>query len=112
MDAFYHRCIERPRRYATCMERKRLDSEQIDEHLKLVIGWRVEHGKLTKEYEFKSYAEGVVFACAVAHAANKMDHHPDIIIGYQKVTLAVNTHDVGGISHLDFELARVVDGLA
>ena len=93
------------------MERKRLDSEQIDENLRLVIGWSVEHGKLTKQFDFKSYSEGVLFAAAVAHAADKMDHHPDLTIGYQKVVVAVNTHDVGGISHLDFELARTVDGL-
>ena len=93
------------------LERKRLDSEQIDENLRLVIGWSVEHGKLSKTYEFDSYSEGVVFASAVAQRADSMDHHPDITIGYRKVLVAVSTHDVGGITHLDFELARHVDGL-
>jgi 4a-hydroxytetrahydrobiopterin dehydratase len=88
-----------------------MDSDQIDENLKVVLGWRVEDGKLTKDFEFKTYSDGVIFAVAVAHKANQMDHHPDITIGYQKVKIAVNTHDVGGISHLDFELARVVDSL-
>jgi len=93
------------------MARKRLDSEQIDEHLKLVVGWTIEAGKLTKTYEFGSYSAGVVFAAAVAYRADKMDHHPDLTIGYRKVKVAVNTHDVGGISQLDFDLAREVDGL-
>lgn len=92
-------------------ERKRMDSEQIEENLKLVIDWTIEHGKLSKTFKFKSYAAGIMFAAAVGQRADKMDHHPDITIGYQKVTVAVNTHDVGGISHLDFELARQVDGL-
>lgn len=91
--------------------RKRLDSEQIEENLKLVIGWEIKDGKLSKTYEFPAYASGVLFAAAVAQKADGMDHHPDITIGYQKVTVAVSTHDVGGISQLDFELARVVDSL-
>ena len=93
------------------MARKRLDSEQLDEHLKLVVGWTIEDGKLTKTFEFGSYSSGVVFASAVAYKADKMDHHPDITIGYRKVKIAVNTHDVGGISATDFELAREIDGL-
>lgn len=93
------------------MERKRLDEAQIEENLKVVIGWSIEHGKLTKTFEFGSYASGVLFAAALAHTADRMDHHPDMTIGYRKVTVAVNTHDVGGISHLDFELARQADGL-
>lgn len=92
-------------------ERKRLDSQQLDEHLKLVVGWSIKGGKLSKDFEFASYSDGVLFACAVAQGANRMDHHPDITIGYRKVEIAVNTHDVGGISATDFELARMVDGL-
>jgi len=88
-----------------------MDDEQIEEHLKLVIDWRIEQGKLTKDFKFPSYAGGVIFAAAVAQQADKMDHHPDLTIGYQKVRVAVNTHDVGGLSHLDFELARTVDAL-
>lgn len=91
--------------------RVRLSPEQVADHLSTVLGWTVSDGKLMKTFEFPSYATGVLFANAVAHEADKMDHHPDLTIGYQKVTLAVNTHDVGGISPLDFELARKVDAL-
>jgi len=93
------------------MERKKLDAEQIEENLKVVLGWAVKDGKLTKTFEFKAYASGILFAVALAQRADLMDHHPDLAIGYCKVTVAVNTHDVGGISHLDFELARQADGL-
>lgn len=94
------------------MERVKLTEDQIAEHLRLVLGWDVIDGKLSKTFTFKSYASGVVFAVAVANAADNMDHHPDLTIGYQKVTVAVNTHDVGGISPWDFELARKVDIVA
>jgi 4a-hydroxytetrahydrobiopterin dehydratase len=47
-----------------------------------------------------------VFATHVGLLADQMDHHPDITIGYQKVKVSINTHDVDGISELDFVLAR------
>ena len=73
--------------------------------------WSVSDGKVTRTFVFATYAAGVVFASAVAHIADSMDHHPDLLIGYQKVSVSVNTHDVGGISPLDFELARKISGL-
>lgn len=93
------------------MERRKLNEVEIAERLTANPGWNVEEGKVTKTFEFKSYASGVVFAVAVANVADKMDHHPDLTIGYQKVTVAVSTHDVQGISPLDFELASGVDHL-
>ncbi len=93
------------------MERRKLNETEIADRLTANPGWTVEDGKVTKRFEFKSYASGVVFAAAVANEADRMDHHPDLTIGYQKVTVAVNTHDVQGISALDFELARRADSL-
>lgn len=94
------------------MERIKLDDAQIAGRLKDAVGWTVVEDKLSRTFEFRTYAQGVLFAIAVAHAADRMDHHPDLTIGYQRVTVAVNTHDVGGISPLDFALAATVDGLA
>ncbi len=91
------------------MERRRLDESEIAIRLESALGWRVIDGKLSKAYEFGDYASGVLFASSVAYQADRMDHHPDIAIGYRKVSLAVNTHDVGGISPFDFELARIAD---
>lgn len=91
------------------MERRKLNEVEIAERLTANPGWAVLEGKVTKTFEFKSYASGVVFASAIGNVADQMDHHPDLTIGYQKVTVAVNTHDVQGISELDFELARRAD---
>lgn len=93
------------------MERRKLDEAEITAALGQAEGWEVRDGKVAKTFTFKSYASGVVFACGVAHLADGMDHHPDLTIGYQRVDVAVNTHDVGGISPLDFELARRIDAI-
>jgi 4a-hydroxytetrahydrobiopterin dehydratase len=91
------------------MKRERLSQEEIGARLEGLKGWAVADEKLTKTFEFATYASGVMFAAAVGHMADRMDHHPDMVIGYRKVTLAVNTHDVNGISEWDFELARRAD---
>ncbi len=93
------------------MLRVRLSPEQIADHLQTVPGWADVGGKLSRTFEFPSYSRGVVFAVAVSNVAEQMDHHPDLTICYQRVTIAVNTHDVGGISPLDFELARRAETL-
>jgi len=74
-------------------------------------GWTVEDGKIARQFEFKTYKDGLVFAVAVGYVADKLNHHPDIEIGYAKVKVSVNTHDVSGLSPYDLELARLVDGL-
>jgi 4a-hydroxytetrahydrobiopterin dehydratase len=89
----------------------KLSDDDVAARLKSLDGWKVEGGLLKKEFSFKTYKDGVVFASAVAFVADKLDHHPDIALGYQKVGIAVNTHSVGGISPYDFELARRIDAL-
>ena len=90
---------------------RKLEGKEIEEGLSALPQWKIEGGKLTRTFEFPTYKDGVVFASAVGFVADKLNHHPDIAIGYGKVQVAVNTHDVGGISPYDFELARRVNGL-
>lgn len=89
-----------------------LSDQQLLDALAELRGWSVYEGKLVKTYQFASYAEGLVFASAVGHIAERLNHHPDLLIGYRKVTIAVMTHDVGGLSPYDVELARRIDGVA
>ena len=93
------------------LEYRLLSEDEVKDGLKSVPGWAVESGLLTRTFEFKTYKDGVVFATAVAYIADKLDHHPDITLGYAKVKVAVNTHSVGGISPYDFELARRIAAL-
>ncbi|HVT10627.1 MAG TPA: 4a-hydroxytetrahydrobiopterin dehydratase [Fimbriimonadaceae bacterium] len=90
----------------------KLGQGEIERGLGELEGWGYDGDKISKTYAFKTYKDGVVFAAAVGHVADKLNHHPDILVGYAKATVSVNTHDVGGISPYDFELARRIDALA
>jgi 4a-hydroxytetrahydrobiopterin dehydratase len=74
-------------------------------------GWRLEHGALTKEFQFLTYLDGVSFAVRVAEEAEKMDHHPDLAIRWRKVLFSVSTHSAKGLTQLDFDLAQRTEEL-
>ncbi len=93
------------------MERRKLEDAEVSASLAAYEGWQLENGQITKTYEFPSYLAGVTFVSAIAHLAEAMDHHPDLDLRYRKLRVALNTHDVGGISPLDFELARRIDAI-
>lgn len=75
-------------------------------------GWAIKDGMLAKTFSFNSYAQGLAFAAAAGWAADKMDHHPDLMIGYQKVSVATVTHDAGGLTAKDTALAAAIQALA
>ena len=91
------------------MERRKLDVAEIESNLAGMPGWSLTDGQIRKEYLFDTYKAGLVFAVAVGHFADRMDHHPDLFIGYQKVKIGLNTHDLGGISTYDFALAQQIE---
>jgi len=90
---------------------RKLSDEEIEAQTATLTGWAIENGKIARAFGFSTYKDGLVFATAVGHVADKLNHHPDIEIGYGRVRVSVNTHDVGGLSPYDFELARRVDAL-
>ncbi len=93
------------------LEYRKLSESEIAEALGSCVGWAIEDGKLAKCFTFKSYKDGLVFAVAAGQLADQLNHHPDLEVGYAKVRVAVNTHDVDGISPYDFELAKRIDTL-
>ncbi len=92
-------------------ERRKLSDQEITALLAELEGWSVREGKLFKRFTFDSYKSGLVFAMAVGHHADRIDHHPDLFVGYQYVEIGLNTHDVGGISTYDFVLLNLIGGL-
>jgi 4a-hydroxytetrahydrobiopterin dehydratase len=87
----------------------RLSDAEIAKELATLPGWRVEGGALRKTFANASFPEAIVFVNAVAHLAENANHHPDIDIRYSSISLALVTHDAGGITGKDVALAREVE---
>jgi 4a-hydroxytetrahydrobiopterin dehydratase len=87
----------------------RYSKPEILAKLKSLDGWRLEGDEIKKKYEFPSFPEAMKFVNKVADLAEQADHHPDILINYRRVTLTLSTHDEGGITQKDFDLAEQVE---
>jgi|ERR1043166_980594 4a-hydroxytetrahydrobiopterin dehydratase len=94
--------------------RELLKKDELQKLLAELPGWRLEDsGKaITKEFTFKNFSQAFAFMTQVALKAEKMDHHPDWKNVYNKVTVTLSTHDRGGVSELDAELARAIEQYA
>lgn len=88
-----------------------LNATQISENMTHLHGWHVEDNILTKLFKFDSYQDGLDFATSVGKVADELNHHPDIHIGYQQVRISTTTHDTGGLTEFDFELANRIEKL-
>ena len=93
------------------MAAKKLTNSEIETQLEGVAGWSVKDGKLHKQFQFESFVEAFGFMTSLALIAEKMNHHPEWFNVYNRVTIDFMTHDVGGISDLDFQLAKEADTL-
>ena len=71
--------------------------------------WAKKGDALAKTFAFEAYEDGLAFAVRVGFAAEKRDHHPDFHIGWRKVEVVWTTHDAGGITALDVEMAGASD---
>jgi 4a-hydroxytetrahydrobiopterin dehydratase len=92
-------------------KRDQLDAERIQAFLTTHPGWELAGGGLVKTFEFGRYAACIAFVVELAFAAEKKDHHPDLSVTWGKVGVRWSTHDAGGVTALDTELAEATDGL-
>ena len=90
----------------------KLTTLQIENEILNLSDWTVQNDKLHKEYHFDSFIEAFGFMASVALVAESMNHHPEWTNVYNRVTIDLTTHDSGGISALDFELAKRADEIA
>ena len=90
---------------------KKLTSAEIKSQLKSIPKWKVVQGKLYREFVFKDFNEAFGFMKKCARAAEAMDHHPEWTNAYKNVKVYLTTHDVEGLSELDFKLAQKMDKL-
>lgn len=90
----------------------RLSQEEIDEELKNIPGWSVVNDKLHKEIQFDSFNQAFGFMTMAAMEIEKMNHHPEWFNVYNKLVIELTTHDAGGITRNDINLARILNSLA
>ncbi|ADY00256.1 transcriptional coactivator/pterin dehydratase [Vulcanisaeta moutnovskia 768-28] len=74
-------------------------------------GWKLEDNYLTREIEFKTFMDCIGFINELAQIAEAEEHHPDMIITWKHLTLRLTTHDEGGITQLDIEMAKKINEL-
>lgn len=93
---------------------ERLTAEERDKALAGLDGWQAADGAsaITRSFRFADFREAFGFMARVALAAEKMDHHPDWTNVYNRVTVTLSTHEVGGITERDIALAREIDSIA
>ncbi len=94
------------------MATEKLSPEAIEVRLDRLGSWSIKNGKLHKDYVFESFAHAFSFMTGVALAAEAMNHLPEWFNVYNRVAIDLTTHDAGGISAKDFELAAKADALA
>ena len=93
-------------------KRARLGDEEIRTMLETTPGWQREGDKLARQFKFASFVEAFGWMSSVALVAEKLDHHPEWKNVYSRVEVELTTHDSGGITALDFELAARMNELA
>ena len=88
----------------------RLNDEQIERRLSELDGWVREEGKwIVKKYRFREFLDGIAFVNRVAREAERLNHHPFIVIEYKLVTLRLTSWHAGGLTELDFQAAEAFD---
>ncbi|HTV70540.1 MAG TPA: 4a-hydroxytetrahydrobiopterin dehydratase [Rhizobiaceae bacterium] len=96
------------------MRPEKLAPEAIAEAMKDVSGWTLagDSASILRTFTFKNFSEAFAFMTRAALAAEKLDHHPDWSNVYKTVEVRLNTHDAGGLTELDFKLAKKMDTYA
>ena len=88
-----------------------LSQADIDEDLKNLPGWSVVNEKLHKDFQFESFNQAFGFMTRAAMEIEKMNHHPEWFNVYNRITVDLTTHDAGGITKNDVDLAKILNSL-
>lgn len=92
-------------------ERRILSESECSAALTSAPGWRIQNSRLRREFVFADFSRAFGFMVRVAMLAEQMNHHPDWSNAYNRVSIELTTHDLGGISTFDFEFARKTNEL-
>jgi 4a-hydroxytetrahydrobiopterin dehydratase len=91
---------------------QKMTDQEIAQELAKLHGWSLENGKLHRAFQFADFVEAFGFMARTALVAEAMGHHPDWSNVWNRVTVDLSTHSIGGISRLDFELAAKMQAFA
>ena len=91
---------------------EKLTDAQISAGLTQLPGWKLQAGKLHREYQFPNFAHAMGFMATAAPLIEKKNHHPEWANVYNRVTVDLTTHDAGGITQRDLDLAALLEGIA
>ncbi len=98
---------------ASCRHQTAGASEaELREALSVLNGWSLADGQLQREFRFADYHQTMGFVNAVADMTHREDHHPELLVGYNRCTVRYSTHSAGGVSHNDFICAAKVEEIA
>jgi len=88
-----------------------LTSDQVTAELAATPGWELADGQITRTVTRKDFRDSLLFVNAVGFLAERANHHPDVFVSWNKVTLTLVTHSAGGLTANDFALARQINDL-
>jgi 4a-hydroxytetrahydrobiopterin dehydratase len=88
-----------------------LSDAEINAALAALPGWSREGDEIVKTFDCGSFPGAIAFVVRVAFFAEQADHHPDLDVRWKRVRVALSTHDAGGLTAKDFELAREIEGI-
>lgn len=91
---------------------KKLTDAEVSSAVSQLAGWSVQNGKLHREYKFADFAHAFGFMATAAPLIERMNHHPEWANVYNRVSVDLTTHDAGGITKNDLDLAAVLEGIA
>jgi 4a-hydroxytetrahydrobiopterin dehydratase len=90
----------------------KLTDAQISDALRELPGWELRDGKLHREYRFADFPHAIGFMTIASAGIEKLNHHPEWFNVYNRVRVDLTTHDAGGVTHRDIELAKLLDSIA
>jgi 4a-hydroxytetrahydrobiopterin dehydratase len=88
-----------------------LTSQQVQAELSAVPGWELDGSQITRTVTRKDFGDALRYVNAAGYLAEQANHHPDIAVSWNKVTLTLSTHSAGGLTENDFALAKAINAL-
>lgn len=89
-----------------------LSEAEVQQALRELAGWKRNGNAIDRLFQFENFAKAMEFVNQIAEAAEAVNHHPDILISYNKVTLSLVSHDSGGVTNRDIKMAARINELA